>query len=438
LITLDPAHFHAALLQREMLPGVDRKAHVYAPLGPDLAAHLTRLAQFNSRREAPTAWELEVHAGADFLARFLSERPGNVVVLSGRNQAKLAHLTQALEAGLHVLADKPWILEPGDLPGLKAALELATKRGLVAYDAMTQRFEVTCRLQRLLVNSPAIFGRPLEGSIEQPAVRMESVHYLVKEVAGAPSLRPAWFFDVRQQGEGLTDVGTHLVDLAQWILFPDQAIDVERDVRVLQAAHWPTTLTLEEFRRATGEREFPACVADSLQAGKLQYMANNEVHYALRGIHVRLLIRWDLAPPPGGRDTELAVFSGSLSRVEVRQGAEQQFTPEVCVIPNSTAQTTELRRALDGLLPALRREVPGLEVVEAPGQFRLAIPPAQRASHEAHFSMLVSAFLDYVRNPGALPAWEQPNLLAKYHVTTRGVALARQTEKPADHKPTHP
>jgi hypothetical protein len=35
-------------------------------------------------------------------------------------------------------------------------------------------------------------------------------------------------------------------------------------------------------------------------------------------------------------------------------------------------------------------------------------------------------FLRYARNPAALPAWERPNMLAKYYVTTEGTALARR------------
>ena len=50
LITLDPGHFHAALFQREMLPGVSPTAYVYAPLGPDLTAPPDAIsASFNSR-----------------------------------------------------------------------------------------------------------------------------------------------------------------------------------------------------------------------------------------------------------------------------------------------------------------------------------------------------------------------------------------------------
>src|SRR4051812_49990146 len=85
LMTLDPGHFHAALVQKEMYPGVADRVDVYAPLGPDLLAHLGRIAGFNTRPHDPTAWRLEVHTDSDPLTRLLRERPGNVVVLSGRN-----------------------------------------------------------------------------------------------------------------------------------------------------------------------------------------------------------------------------------------------------------------------------------------------------------------------------------------------------------------
>ena len=84
---------------------------------------------------------------------------------------------------------------------------------------------------------------------------MESVHHLMKLVAGAPNIRPAWFFDTAQQGEGLNDIGTHLVDLVQWTLFPNQAIDYRQDVQVLSAQRWPTPISEAELQaghRRTG------------------------------------------------------------------------------------------------------------------------------------------------------------------------------------------
>src|SRR5688572_18195947 len=53
-MTLDPGHFHAALVQREMYENVSSVVNVYAPLGPDLVGHLNRIAAFNRRAENPT------------------------------------------------------------------------------------------------------------------------------------------------------------------------------------------------------------------------------------------------------------------------------------------------------------------------------------------------------------------------------------------------
>src|SRR5262245_4748074 len=125
LLTLDPGHFHAALVQKENYPDVDPLVHVYAPLGPDLITHIQRVAAFNARPDNPTAWRLEVHAAPDFHERLLGEKPGNVVVLSGRNRYKIAYIRDAVGAGLHVLADKPWIIRPEDQPTLRAVLDAA-------------------------------------------------------------------------------------------------------------------------------------------------------------------------------------------------------------------------------------------------------------------------------------------------------------------------
>ena len=56
LITLDPGHFHAALVQKSMYANVDSVVHVYAPEGPDVKLHLARIDGFNSRSEQPTQW----------------------------------------------------------------------------------------------------------------------------------------------------------------------------------------------------------------------------------------------------------------------------------------------------------------------------------------------------------------------------------------------
>lgn len=426
LMTLDPGHFHAALLQKEMLPGVSRRVHVYAPPGPDLDAHLKRIALFNTRRENPTSWEMEVHAGQDFLERMLKERPGNVVVLSGRNRGKIERIQAAVAAGLQVLADKPWITEGADLTKLESALDAAKASSVVAYDAMTQRFEISCILQQALVNDQKIFGAPVTGTRDDPAVVMESTHYLLKKVAGAVNLRPPWFFDIQQQGEGLTDVGTHLVDLVQWTLFPEQPLDYRSDVRVLGGRRWPTGLSRAEFQQVTGDPGFPEYLAQSVKNDRLEYYCNNTVHYTLRGIHVRLDVRWGFEAAPGAGDTKFAVFRGTRSRVEVRQRKEQNYRPEVFVVPNRPAFKPEVLVALERKVAALREKYPGLAVQDRGGEIQILIPDQHRIGHEAHFALLTSRFFEYVKDPKSLPVWEKSFMLAKYYITTKGVELARQ------------
>jgi predicted dehydrogenase len=434
LITLDPGHFHAALFQREMLPGVADTAQVYAPLGPDLTAHLGRVAQFNLRGDNPTHWKLEVHTGPDFFERMLAERGGDLVVISGRNRGKIDRIGAIVGNHLPVLADKPWVIEVGDLPKLNGALKAAEEMRIAAWDAMTERFEITFLLQRALVNDPDIFGGRITGSGDRPAVQIESLHYLFKEVGGLPNLRPTWFFDIRQQGEGLTDVGTHLVDIVPWILFPDQAINGTNDVQVLRGDRWPTTLTLEQFKRVTGAGEFPEFLHAGVTDRALRYFCNNSVSYTLRGTHVRLAVKWDFEAPPGVKDNDLAVFRGGASSVEVRQGREQNYRREVYVVPNRPEQKAAVVAAVRKRVERLQADYPGLAVRDEPSGIRLEIPEGFRVSHEAHFALVVRHFLEYVRDPKLMPAWETPNMLAKYYVTTMGVQLARQHQAPSTNR----
>jgi predicted dehydrogenase len=428
LITLDPGHFHAALFQKEMLAGVSEVAHVYAPLGPDLVQHLARVARFNQRPEHPTHWRLEVHAGPDFLERMLAEKPGHLVVLSGRNDVKLDRIQAAVKAGLHVLADKPWIVEASALPRLEETLDLAARRGVVIYDAMTERFEITCLLQRALVRNAEVFGAPERGSPAEPAVRLASSHFLLKQVAGVVNPRPPWFFDIRQQGEGLADVGTHLVEHSQWVLFPEASLRAEQDLRLLQATRWPTTVTLAQFQQITGEPQFPSFLGDAVRGDRLDYFCNDSLLYTLRGIHVKIEVTWNGEPEPGAREGASASFKGTRATIETRPGADG--LPQVFVTPNRPEEQAAVRAGLGRAIERLRGEYPGLGWHESNGGYALEIPSALRVGHEAHFASVGRQFLDYARRPGTLPAWEKAGMVAKYFVTTRGVELARQKSKP--------
>src|SRR3954469_9470009 len=161
LVVIDPGHFHATLVQQEMYPGLSPLVRVHAPLGADLIDYLNRITRYNRRSRAATDWRLDVHAGLDFLDRMRDEPSGGVAIFSGRNRGKIERIIAALETGLHVLADKPAIIEPPDLPRLDVALNLAQERRLVVADMMTGRQNTLVRLLHVLRGDPEVFGDPV-------------------------------------------------------------------------------------------------------------------------------------------------------------------------------------------------------------------------------------------------------------------------------------
>lgn len=409
LIVVDPGHFHAALLQKEAYVEVDPRVSVYAPLGPELLDYLNRICLFNTRTDHPTHWQLDVHCGCDPLEEMIASPPGNVVVFAGKNDTKINRIRASVEAGLNVLADKPWIISSADLPKLEESLRIAEERGLIAYDIMTERYEITSQLQRELVNSPEIFGELDAGTPRNPAISARSVHNIMKVVSGLPLRRPAWFFDINVQGEALADVGTHVVDLVQWIAFADQAIDYRSDIEILDVRRWALTLTPQQFQIVTGEK----------REQNLDYFCNNSIHYTLRGIHVNMETVWHWQAPEGAGDVYEFTFRGTEARIELRQGEAQNYRPEVYVIPSSSALRSKIQ--------ALQARWPGLDMAETSGEARIVIPNHFREGHEAHFAQVTRRFFEYLRDPSSIPAWETPNMLAKYYVTTRGVELSQSS-----------
>ena len=255
---------------------------------------------------------------------------------------------------------------------------------------------------------------------------MESVHYLMKVVAGAPNIRPPWFFDTAEQGEGFNDIGTHLVDLVQWTLFPAQTIDYRTDTKVLAAQRWPTMIAEDDFKRVTREPRFTATLAGSVKDGKLEYLCNTLVSYSLRGVHTKLNVIWDWEPAPGSGDTHFAYYKGTRSRIEIRQSREPGFRTELYVIPADVAAHGQVLAAVKAKVAALQHDFPGVAVEDRGTEIHIVIPEVFRVGHEAHFAQVTTNFLGYLRDRSTLPAWERPNMLAKYFVTTKGTELSRQ------------
>ena len=129
LMNLDPGHFHAALVQKTMYEQVDPVVHVYAPEGPEVQSYLNRIRDYNSRPDHPTRWEEQVYTGPDFLEKMLSEKPGNVMVVSGNNAKKTEYTSGPFKKGSMCWPTNPWSSVRLTTPCWRRPLPQPTRRG---------------------------------------------------------------------------------------------------------------------------------------------------------------------------------------------------------------------------------------------------------------------------------------------------------------------
>ena len=411
-MTLDPGHFHASLVQKFMYDDVDSVVHVFAPRSDDVAQHLMRIDAFNKRSDNPTHWAERVYTGSDFMERMLALKPGNVVVIAGNNARKTEYIVRSIDAGLNVLADKPMVRTPADLVLLEHAFQTARARHVLLYDVMTERNEVTTQLQRELSMRPDLFGVLVKGTPNDPAITKVSVHHFSKLVAGAPLKRPGWFFDVRQEGDGIVDVTAHLVDLVQWEAFPEQTLK-RADVTMLRARRWATPVSREQFRQVTGADDFPDYLQRDVKDGALRVYSNGEMTYCLRGVHARVSVTWNFEAPAGTGDTHFSVMRGTRATLVIRQGADQGYKPVLYVERDTSVAPATHEAALTAAIASLQGRYPGVSVRREGDGWAVTVPSRFDVGHEAHFAQVTDRFLGYLRG-GKMPEWEVPNMITKY------------------------
>jgi predicted dehydrogenase len=423
LAFLEPAHFHATLTLREPHPGVSPEIAVHATAGPELDDFLARVERFNRRATRPTAWRPRVRITADPLATLLDERAGDLVVLAGKNRGKARTLERLHAAGLHVLADKPWLVQPDDLAAIRASL----RGGPIAREMMTGRRDTIGRLVKRLVDEPDVFGGFADGRAAEPAIDQDSVHHFEKRVDAVPLRRPWWFFDSRIQGGGAVDIPTHLVDQAQWLLEGTGAPPGE-PLRLLAARGWSTRVPVAVFTRVTGTGEVPSELEPARQGDTLRVFCNAELTYALRGVAVRAATRWEASTPPGGGDTSRTVLRGQRAEIRVELSAETAFRRRVAVEARADAARTA--RALARVLA--EPEWTGARARPiGPAGWEIEVPPALDAGHEAHFAELLAELLGWI-DARQWPASLAAQTLAKYTLLAEAAALtARDPAAPA-------
>ena len=419
IITLDPGHFHAALLQKSMYDEIDSVVHVYAPGGSELDNHMKLVEGYNSRAENPTSWKTEIYKGDDYLEKMFSEKAGNVVIISGNNKSKSKYITMAIDSGLNVLADKPLAIDNEGFKSLEKAFETAKDKNVLLYDIMTERYNIYYMLQREMSQDTELFGNLEKGSLDNPAVRKESVHHFYKNVSGKPLTRPVWFFDVEQEGHGLVDITTHMVDLIQWECFPDVTLDYKKDIKMLSAREWPTQITPAQFLKSTKMDKYPDYLQKYIKNNVLSVLSNGEMNYTIKDVHARVSIQWNFEAPEGTGDTHFSQMRGTKANLLIKQGKEQQFKPVLYIDPLKSSE----KSVQDGIV-RLQKKYPGVAIKKSGDLWEVVIPEKFMVGHEDHFAEVAKKYLQYLKS-AQLPEWEVPNMLSKYYTTTQALEMAK-------------
>lgn len=425
LVVLDPGHFHASLLQKFPQRLVNDTVFVYAPEGNELKQYLASIEEYNQRTENPTNWIEVVYTGDDYLEKMMEEKRGNVVVLAGNNRKKTEYISKSVNAGYNVLSDKPMAISREGFELLKASFDSARVHDLYLYDVMTERYDIINTLTRVLVNSKELFGELQAGTTEEPAITMQNVHHYFKEVSGNVLVRPAWFYDVEQQGEGMVDVATHLVDLVNWQCFPDEVIDYRTDVHITSASHWPTKLTLADFTRSTNLNAFPEYLMKNVTDNILEVFGNGTIHYQVKGKNIAVTTIWNFEAPEGGGDAYSALINGTKASVEIVQNKEENYIKQLYIRKDKTTDSQVFESELEKVVTALQKTYPYISVRQSSGnRYQIVVPVEDRKGHEDYFGMVAKKYFEYLiyRN---MPEWEISNMITKYYITTTALEMAK-------------
>lgn len=428
LVILEPGHFHAALVQKESNPDLADEVFVYAPQGAELDAYLALVEGYNTREEAPTAWVPTLISTHDYLDQFSQNPQGDIVVLAGNNRYKIRNIGLATERGLHVLSDKPMVITPESFPLLEQAYQRAEEQGVILYDLMTERYNDLNIIQRALMADERLFGALQQGTPSSPAIESESIHHFIKMVSGAPMQRPMWYYDVEQQGDGIADVTTHLIDQIMWKCFPEEAINYRTDVVLHSASRWPTIFTKEDYQLSTGATEYPDYLLKDVKDDLLSIYANGKMEFAIRGVHVSLVVEWHKQAPEGTGDRHKFIVRGSNATLSILQGEKEGYQPRLYVERAAGAELSEeaFLAVLNEAVARIAEHYPGLSVQPTEsGAYLVDLPAELNSNHESHFNKVVQRFVEYVK-AGKQPEWEVANTLSKYYITTQSLSLAKE------------
>ncbi len=182
-------------------------------------------------------------------------------------------------------------------------------------------------------------------------------------------------------------------------------------------------MTSSQFKTITKLDNIPPYLEKNKQNDTtINVWSNGEIVYQIKGVHAKVSVRWDYQTP-GGTDTHYSIMRGTKANLVIRQEAEQQYKPTLYIEP--TAPDSSYETILKERFKEMQTKYPGVDLKKSRKGWEVIIPDKYKEGHEAHFARVTQNFLEYLKNKN-MPAWEVPNMLAKYFITTKALDIAKQ------------
>ena len=414
LLVVDPQHFHAALVQKYAHPKIDSIVHLFAEREGEILGYNKLISQYNDRKYAPTKWETVSYYGIDYLQQAASRKQGNVAILAGDNNKKITYIKHISENGIDVFADKPLVI---DRSGYIELDKLLSQKKSLVYDIMSERYDVKNELLKVLILDKDFSGGFEENSLA-PLITFSSTHHFIKEVSGKPLIRPALFFDVKKQGEGLVDVTTHYIDLVQWILSSEKVVVLEKDLKLQKSERWTTVISKEQFTKATNLTEYPNQLVQSVKGNQLEVFSNGKIDYLFKNIPVSIAVQWNVESKDGKGDKFHARFLTKKVQFEILPDDSGKPSIYLKPIVDIVHFEEKVKKALVNT-----EKFFAVTIKKVGSKYQLIVPSELYLNHEEHFAKVLDQFLIY-RKQKTIPEWETSFLRAKYHLTTLALEKA--------------
>ena len=268
-------------------------------------------------------------------------------------------------AGLNVLADKPWLIAAADFPKLEKALDARgaeAARRLRRHDGALGDHDRSCS-----ASWPATRRWRGDRAGQRGGAGGRDGERPQPDEGGRGRREPAAGLVLRHRGAGRgarrrrdAPRGPRAVPAlpraADRLPLGDRAC--------LGAKQWPTvarprTQLLRAHRRQAADRRPRRAAARR----PLDYFANGEVSYTIRGAHVRLRALWNYEAPEGGGDTHAAIVRGQpLARRDPPGRRAEVAARALRVARTSPPTRRRVKAALERRVAELAKARPGLTV----------------------------------------------------------------------------